>query len=104
MNVATLNQKIELLRNTDQKDSYGAVVQDWAVVARPWANVRFVSGLETVKADRESQRTAASIRIRFRSEIDSSFRVRYKGRDFEITGVLPTDDRRFLDLACVEWK
>ncbi len=73
----------------------------WAEVATTWANVRYLSGLETLKSDAQLGVSKASIRVRYRTDINAGMRALYGSTVFDIKAVLPDETgREFIDLAC----
>jgi head-tail adaptor len=65
-----------------------------------WANVRFPTGLETIRAGAVSATTKASIRIRARAGLTSSLQAVFNGVSFNVRSVQPLPDRSFVDLVC----
>jgi SPP1 family predicted phage head-tail adaptor len=84
----------------------------WAPLATVWANVRLLTGKETLLADSDVGEANASIRVRFRTDLDNSMRVvLLKFVDgqpvdeaiFNIQKPLPDyAGREYTDLACTE--
>lgn len=74
--------------------------QAWADVATIWANIRHLSGSETIKADAQTSVVKASIRIRWRTDVKAGMRVLASGAVYAIEAVLPDLQRReFVDLV-----
>lgn len=74
---------------------------EWVDLARVWADVRMLSGLETVKAGVDVSVVKASIRIRYRDDVTAGMRVVYQNTVFDIRAVLPDiAGRVYCDLAC----
>lgn len=94
MRAGLLNKRITLQKQAAGRDDWGQPVTSWQDVGLPiWANVRFLSGSETIRSGAaEAQTTRASIRIRPRA-VDPSWRVLFAGVAYEIKSVLPADDR-----------
>lgn len=94
MRAGQLDKRITLQKLADGRDAWGQPVTSWQDVGLPiWANVRFLSGSETIRSGAaEAQMTRASIRIRPRA-VDPSWRVLFAGTAYEIKSVLPADDR-----------
>jgi SPP1 family predicted phage head-tail adaptor len=97
-----------LLRNriTVQQRS-GAVNQwneqspDWIDVVTLWADVRHLSGLQTIKADATASIVKASIRVRYRTDLAAGMRVLHGPAVYAVRAVLPDLQRReFVDLVC----
>lgn len=83
------------------QDSIGQPVTTWAAFKTLRANIRYLNGLETIKADAQTSVVKASIRIRRRTDITAAMRVVFGATTFEIKAVLPDEqDRERLDLAC----
>ena len=88
-----LRDRVVLQKPADGCDAWGQPVTSWQDVGLPiWADVRFLSGSETIRSGAaEAQTTRASIRIRPRA-VDPSWRVLFAGGAYEIKSVLPADD------------
>lgn len=80
-------------------DEWGQPITTWETSAILWADVRFVSGMEAIKADGQIAITRASVRIRHTAGIDTTQRVLIDDQPYSIVGVLPDGRRRFIDLV-----
>lgn len=82
-------------------DEIGQPVTTWQDVGEVWANVRYLNGIESLKAGAQTATAKASIRIRYRADITPAMRVLHGATVFQITAVLPDEQRReFTDLVC----
>lgn len=73
----------------------------WQTYATMWANVRHLSGSESIKSDRPVSEVRASIRVRFRQDLSASMRVLVGDKAYNITAVLPDQvGREYVDLVC----
>lgn len=100
MKAGKLKERIVIERPSGEENENGeALPNSWVVHARPWADVLFVNGKEHVVSGAVRGSTVASMRIRYRAGIDEQMRVRYGGRLYDITAVLPTRTRGYLDLS-----
>lgn len=95
-----LNHRITIQSLQSGTDGWGQPAQTWQTVAEVWADVRHLSGLETIKADAETAVTKASMRIRHRAGLVPAMRVLHDGGTYDIKAVLPDGKRQFIDLAC----
>jgi len=96
-----LNHRIQLLRPAAARDGAGQRAKGWAVYKSTWANVRFQTGAEVLRADADVSIVKCSIRIRARRDVDASMGARYQGVDYNIQAVLPDSaDRDFVFLVC----
>lgn len=81
--------------------SLGQPSNNWEEVAQLWANIRFGSGAETIRAGQVASKAQASIRIRWRTDIKADMRAVCAGVEYSIKAVLPERQRReYVDLAC----
>lgn len=96
-----LNRQVTIERLSGAVDEIGQPGSEWEPLATVWAHVRHLSGLETIKAGAEAAVGKASIRIRYRTDITAAMRVVLGGTTYQITAVLPDEERReFVDLTC----
>lgn len=82
----------------------------WAPLATVWANIKMLTGKETLLADTDVAEATASIRIRYRTDVTNGMRaVLLKFVDsqpvddvvFDILAPLPSvASREYTDLAC----
>lgn len=102
MNFAqTLNDLVAIEAKTAGQDEIGAPLTTWATVeAGVWANIKYLNGLQAIKADAQAAITRASIRLRHREDIAVGMRANNNGKLFEIEAVLPDSRKVFVDLAC----
>jgi SPP1 family predicted phage head-tail adaptor len=79
-------------------DAIGQPVETWTEVITMWANVKFLRGIEMVKANQDAATVQASIRTRKRSGITPAMRATYDGVNYNIIAVLP-QNAAFMDLT-----
>ena len=100
MKAGMLNSRVTLQSLATGQDAIGQPVTTWADFASVWANIRYLNGIETVKADAQTSVVKASIRIRRRTDITPAMRVTYGMTTFQINAVLPDEeDRTRTDLS-----
>ncbi|MBZ5793913.1 phage head closure protein [Burkholderia contaminans] len=100
MKAGKLKERIVIERPSGEENENGEPLPDaWIEHSKPWADVLFVSGKEHVVSGAIRGATVASMRIRYRPGIDEQMRVRYDGRLYDITAVLPSRKRGHLDLS-----
>lgn len=100
MNPKDLTARITIEQPVDAKDSIGQMLPGWSTLVSVWADVRHQSGLESIKADASVSTVKASIRIRFRTDVDAGMRVQHGAAVYNIKAVLPDAGRKFVDLVC----
>lgn len=97
----TLDARVLIQRPTQGRDAVGQPLQDWETVAMAYANIRHGSGSEVIRADAETSKVRASIRIRRRRDVDASMRVIHRGVTYQVQAVLPPKvGSEFMDLVC----
>lgn len=97
----TLNHRITLLQRPVTSDALGESQGEWQDLAPVWADVRYLSGVETLRAGGEVSIAKASIRIRARAGLSAQLRVRYGAAVLDVGAVLPdAADSRYVFLAC----
>ena len=96
-----LNRRVTLQRRATGQDAAGQPVSSWQDVATVWASVLTQNGLESIKADRPVSQVKASIRIRWRTDIDAGLRAVLGATVYDIKAVLPDEiKRQHVDLVC----
>lgn len=100
MQAGPLNDRIAIQRRPPG-GNLGHPSNDWTDVARVWANIRFGSGAEAIRAGQIVSLASVSIRIRWREGITAGMRVVNKGVAYDIQAVLPDmAGRKHVDLVC----
>ena len=100
MPAGKLNRRIVIRQLQSGQDAIGQPSTTWFDVATLWADVRFVSGIETIKAGRETSTGRASVRIRAIAGITPQMRAQIDGRDYDIVDVVQSHGREWLTLIC----
>jgi SPP1 family predicted phage head-tail adaptor len=101
MQAGKLRERITIRQRQATTDALGQPSTTWTDLAVVWADVRFVSGIETIKADRDMSISRASAVIRRRPEIVAGMRITINSVAFDILDVLPDLKRRmYMTLIC----
>lgn len=87
-----------------QDPNTGEMVTTWPTVATIWADMNYQSVREFVAASAEQSEVRGYAMIRFRSDVDATWRVVHRGKYFRILGVMPDNEsgREHLTLALAE--
>lgn len=104
MRIGTLNRRVSLQQKQEVPTGTGGSTILWVEIAQVWANIRMLNGTETAKSDFPVSVSKGSIRIRWRDDVDPTWRVVYvaSGRTttFDLKAVLPDlVGREYLDLS-----
>ena len=101
MGAGQYKHRIVIQAPSTSVDAFGATVGGFVEYARVWANIRHVSGIESIKGDSIASNVKASIRIRYRPDIKASMRVVFGSDVYEIMAVLPDlAHKKHVDLSC----
>ncbi|AOZ06770.1 phage head closure protein [Cupriavidus malaysiensis] len=102
MKAGPLNKRVTIQRLGEEQDRTGNPIPVWTDVGRPvWASILHQSGRETIKSDASTSIVRASIRVRYRADVDASMRVLHGAKIYAIKAVLPDEVRReYIDLVC----
>lgn len=102
MRAGNLNTRVTIKRRTGGVNDWGEPLPaGWEEMVKVWADVRFRSGIEAIKADAETSVVKLSARVRRRSDILPGMRAVIEGANYEIQAVLPDLRKRaYMDLVC----
>lgn len=99
MQAGQLRDRITIQRKTGGTDAWGAPLPEaWEDYATIWANVRHLSGTESIKAGADVSVVSASIRIRWRQDVTAGMRVIAGAQTFDVEAVLYGQRREYVDL------
>lgn len=104
MQAGKLRDYVTLQQAGEVQDSAGQMIPGWTQVAMIWAEIRYLSGLQAVRAGASVSVEKVSIRIRHRPGVVASMRVvDIGGVIYSIDAVLPNkQSRAFMDLVCTQ--
>lgn len=85
----SLRHKVQLQRpDVGQNPVTGEQEPVWVTIAEPWAEMVPMSAREFLAAGAEQSEVRGRIVIRFRQEIDATMRIVYRGKWYNIHGVM----------------
>ena len=103
MNAGSLNKYITLQQSTRVSDGMGGFTLSYVDVDSVWAAIWPVSANETVAANATTMVISHRIRIRYRSVLKPSWRIKFGARYFAIVSIInPNERNEWLDLLCKE--
>lgn len=102
MQAGHLTEQIMIEQRVEGYDEVGQPIEGWAPYLSAWADIRHLSGLESIKAGAEVAQVNTSIRIRRRPgrNVKPAMRVIHDGTIYNIKAVLPNRRAAYLDLVC----
>lgn len=103
MPAGDLDRRIKLDAPSVARDTdFGSEVTTWNTVATVWAKLLERVASEGVEADQRVMTRQITIRIRYRSDVLTTWRVVCGTRRFRISGTLEVGRREYLHLLCEE--
>lgn len=101
MRAGRLNRRIVIQQRLATENELGERVSGWRTVDTVWANIINKSGLETVRNEMDMSIVSASIRIRYRTDINAGMRVLSGATVYDIQAVLlDGTGKQYVDLVC----
>lgn len=101
MQAGRLNRRIVIKQRGTAQDAIGQPVETWTTVATLYAEIKHPAGLTAIKGDADVSIVKASIRIRYRTDIDAGMRAEHGAAIYDIKAVLPDEaGRKHVDLVC----
>lgn len=103
MQIGSLNKRLELQSATQTSDGMGGFTEVWATVVTVWGAVWPVSASEQVQSMQTTMTISHKLRIRHRSDLLPSWRIKFGTRYFNIISIInPNEKGRWLDILCKE--
>jgi SPP1 family predicted phage head-tail adaptor len=101
MRAGALNRRVRIEKRQAAQDESGGPADAWVELATVWASILFLNGREFATSGSEASAASASIRVRWRTDVDATMRVIHGGRIFNVQAVLPDEAcHEHVDLAC----
>ncbi len=102
MNTGDLNRRVTVMRRAAGVDDLGQPLpESWVSHVKLWASIKHPNGSQAIKADAPTSEVRASIRVRYRTDVDEGMRVVHSLKTYDIQAVLPDEvNRVFVDLVC----
>jgi SPP1 family predicted phage head-tail adaptor len=103
MRAGRLRHRLILQSKTETRDSYGASVVGWSTEATVWGSIEPLSGREYFSQQQVQAEARVRIVIRYRSDVDETWRIKHDGLYYNIIDPLNENTRdRMLILMCRE--
>lgn len=103
MRIGELNKRISLQYSTRVADGAGGFTVTWVTAAEIYAAVWPVSAKETIEAGQAAMTITHRVRIRYRANIKSSWRIKLGSRYFNIVSIIDQNEaHKWLDILCKE--
>jgi SPP1 family predicted phage head-tail adaptor len=103
MPIGDLNKRVTLQYETKVSDAMGGFNSTWIDAATVWAAIWPISANEQVRSIQEVMTITGRIRIRYRSVLRPSWRIKYGNRFFNIVSSINVNEaNEWLDLLVKE--
>lgn len=103
MQIGDLNKRIEIQAQTKVSDGMGKFVTSYITLATVFCAIWPTSAAEVISANSISMIVTHRVRIRYRSVMKSSYRVKFADRYFAIVSIIDQNMKHeWLDLMCKE--
>lgn len=102
MQIGELRDKVTIQEYIQTPDRYGGFSETWQDKYTVWANIKPLRGREYFEMQKIQSEITHKITIRYRSDINTLNRIRYKERILNIKSVIDIDNRhRYLEIMCI---
>jgi|TARA_Y100000114_G_C11730800_1_gene313451 SPP1 family predicted phage head-tail adaptor len=101
--VGNMRHRINLKRATNTTDTGGGMTQSFSTLKTLFASVKPISGKELYRHGKLEESVTHEIMIRYRSDINTSDKILFDSREFNIRHIRNLDERkRYMLLICTE--
>jgi SPP1 family predicted phage head-tail adaptor len=94
MNAGTLDRRLTLLQWETSLDSIGGVIDSWAFYRYSWGRWLPTTGREFIAAQTRIAETAGVLRMRYRTDLPSTWRVICEGQTYEVAAPVQSVGRK----------
>ena len=98
MQSAKMDRFISLLQRIPSRNEYGEVIYSDTVIANVWANITPIGGRETFMASQIVPESKFKILIRYRSDIDATWKVLHNSIEYDIAYLAEIGRKEGLEL------
>jgi len=90
-----LDQRVLLKRRDAAVSSSGsgAVLEEFLLPVKAWARVEPLTGTEGFAGSQRFAQSSHRFQIRFHDGLDSTWRIEWRGQDYDVTEVIPGGQR-----------
>jgi SPP1 family predicted phage head-tail adaptor len=101
MNPGALRSRIIIEEKSIANNGFGGHSETWSALATVWAKVEHLSGRELQMAQQVAPEITYEMTIRYRSDINTNYRIYYAGQYFNIRDIKDLDNMHWwLFLKC----
>ena len=93
MQPGKLDKIITFQSKSASTGDYGGQAFTWADFATVWAHVQPLKGRELIAAKAAQSETDVRVYIRYLAGLNTSMRIVYNGKNYDITGIVDIDEK-----------
>lgn len=93
-----LDRRITIQSYTTSADSYGEPLKTWADFVTVWAQYLPLRGAERFAAKQVDATIEAKFRLRWRDDLDTTMRITFESRTWDIAGIVEIGRREGLEI------
>lgn len=101
LKVQDLDQRITLQRRVVVQDVYGQDTITWTDIATVWAQCQQLRGREFFAAAQTQQESSVKVRIRYRTDVDQTCRLIWRGVNHDITSAITVGRKEMTEILCL---
>ena len=101
MRSGKIHRRITLKRYESTTDSVGGITESFVTVATIWAEKLDIRGRDFFAANQVNSDITTKFRIRYRPDVNPSWRIVYEGKDYDLTSVAEIGRREGLEIMAV---
>lgn len=103
MIIGELRSRITIEQLSDTPDGIGGKIRTWSTLKTLWAYIEPANASERYFAQRVEDNITHKVLIRYTTGLDTSMRIVYKTRKFQIKGLKEVENKhRFIEISCME--
>ncbi len=84
-----LRHRVTLQAYVEMRSPFGEVIQEWQDQGQAWADIAPQSGREYMASQSLQSEVTTRITIRYRPDIDATWRIVHRNKTYQIHAVLP---------------
>ena len=97
--IGNMNEKITLLQQVETTDATnGSVTSTYTTLATVWAERVVESAKESVIRDKMTLDTTITLKIRYRTDLSSNYRVTYRSEQYRIVSIKELERKTSMEL------
>jgi SPP1 family predicted phage head-tail adaptor len=97
--IGRMDRRVILKRRTVTRDAMGGILEAWTTIATVWGRRMDTTGREYIAAGHENAERSTRFTIRWRSDVNPSWRLECEGLDYDIVSMTEIGRRQWLEMV-----